>query len=116
MTYRTDDYQAARTRYDATDYRRCGRSGLLLPPISLGLWHNFGDAEPLETQRAVLRDQPVREQRQQQKLADFRQDIKAQRRFSDHQIAEHISPDFQHVAHQLPGKQIAHRRKAVGKK
>ena len=55
MTYRTDDYQAARTRYDATDYRRCGRSGLLLPPISLGLWHNFGDAEPLETQRAVLR-------------------------------------------------------------
>ncbi|QBF45205.1 L-glyceraldehyde 3-phosphate reductase [Janibacter limosus] len=55
MTYRTDDYQADRTRYDATDYRRCGRSGLLLPPISLGLWHNFGDAEPLETQRAVLR-------------------------------------------------------------
>ncbi|MFF5322997.1 L-glyceraldehyde 3-phosphate reductase [Janibacter hoylei] len=55
MTYRTDDYQAARTRYDATDYRRCGRSGLLLPPISLGMWHNFGDAEPLETQRAVLR-------------------------------------------------------------
>ena len=48
-------YQADRTRYDATDYRRCGRSGLLLPPISLGLWHNFGDAEPLETQRAVLR-------------------------------------------------------------
>ena len=55
MTYRTDDYQAARTRYDATDYRRCGRSGLLLPPISLGMWHNFGDAEPLATQRAVLR-------------------------------------------------------------
>ena len=55
MTYRADDYQADRSRYDATDYRRCGRSGLLLPPISLGLWHNFGDAEPLETQRAVLR-------------------------------------------------------------
>ncbi len=55
MTYRTDDYQAASTRYDALEYRRCGRSGLQLPPISLGLWHNFGDAEPLATQRSVLR-------------------------------------------------------------
>jgi L-glyceraldehyde 3-phosphate reductase len=36
-------------------YRRCGRSGLLLPAVSLGLWHNFGDARPLETQRAILR-------------------------------------------------------------
>ena len=55
MTYRTDDYRADRSRYDALDYRRCGRSGLVLPPISLGLWHNFGDHEPLATQRAVLR-------------------------------------------------------------
>jgi L-glyceraldehyde 3-phosphate reductase len=37
------------------EYRRSGRSGLLLPAISLGLWHNFGDDKPLETQRAVLR-------------------------------------------------------------
>ncbi|MEU4620762.1 L-glyceraldehyde 3-phosphate reductase [Actinoplanes sp. NPDC023801] len=36
-------------------YRRSGRSGLLLPAISLGLWHNFGDDKPLETQRAILR-------------------------------------------------------------
>jgi L-glyceraldehyde 3-phosphate reductase len=36
-------------------YRRCGRSGLLLPAISLGLWHNFGDERPLDTQRAILR-------------------------------------------------------------
>ena len=36
-------------------YRRCGRSGLLLPAISLGLWQNFGDDRPLETQRSVLR-------------------------------------------------------------
>ncbi len=36
-------------------YRRCGRSGLLLPAVSLGLWHNFGDDRPLATQRAVLR-------------------------------------------------------------
>lgn len=55
MTYRTDDYRAERSRYDSMEYRRCGRSGLQLPPISLGLWHNFGDAEALVTQRAVLR-------------------------------------------------------------
>lgn len=55
MTYRTDDYRAERSRYDTMEYRRCGRSGLQLPPISLGLWHNFGDGEPLATQRAVLR-------------------------------------------------------------
>ncbi|MFG3498826.1 aldo/keto reductase [Streptomyces sp. NPDC047928] len=36
-------------------YERCGRSGVLLPQVSLGLWHNFGDTAPLETQRAVLR-------------------------------------------------------------
>ncbi|MEU9985009.1 aldo/keto reductase [Streptomyces sp. NPDC050856] len=36
-------------------YQRCGRSGVLLPQVSLGLWHNFGDTDPLETQRAVLR-------------------------------------------------------------
>jgi L-glyceraldehyde 3-phosphate reductase len=36
-------------------YRRCGRSGLDLPALSLGLWHNFGDTTPFETQRAILR-------------------------------------------------------------
>ena len=36
-------------------YRRCGRSGLKLPAISLGLWHNFGDDRPLETGRAIVR-------------------------------------------------------------
>ena len=36
-------------------YRRCGRSGIDLPEVSLGLWHNFGDDRPLETQRAILR-------------------------------------------------------------
>jgi L-glyceraldehyde 3-phosphate reductase len=48
-------YEAASDRYDAMDYRRCGRSGIRLPAISLGLWHNFGDTRPLETQRAILR-------------------------------------------------------------
>jgi L-glyceraldehyde 3-phosphate reductase len=48
-------YEPASTRYDDFPYRRTGRSGLLLPEISLGLWHNFGDGTPLETQRAVLR-------------------------------------------------------------
>ncbi|QIG43431.1 L-glyceraldehyde 3-phosphate reductase [Nocardioides anomalus] len=48
-------YRAADDRYEAHDYRRCGRSGLKLPLVSLGLWHNFGDDKPLETQRAILR-------------------------------------------------------------
>lgn len=50
------DYLAAENRYDdQTRYRRCGRSGLDLPAISLGLWHNFGDDRPLDAQRAILR-------------------------------------------------------------
>src|SRR6059036_3598089 len=48
-------YLAADDRYDTMTYRRCGRSGLDLPAVSLGLWHNFGDDVPLERQRAVLR-------------------------------------------------------------
>ena len=56
MTYRVDEYRAASDRYDAgMVYRRCGRSGLDLPVISLGLWHNFGDDVPLERQQAILR-------------------------------------------------------------
>ncbi len=50
MTYLADD-----ARYDAMTYRRTGRSGLDLPLLSLGLWQNFGDRTPLETQRAVVR-------------------------------------------------------------
>jgi L-glyceraldehyde 3-phosphate reductase len=48
-------YLPAADRYDRMAYRRAGRSGLLLPAISLGLWHNFGDDVPLQRQRAVLR-------------------------------------------------------------
>src|SRR6516164_8079521 len=48
-------YSAAADRYDHMAYRRCGRSGLKLPLISLGLWQNFGDVAPLEAQRAILR-------------------------------------------------------------
>ena len=48
-------YSAAPQRYDAMTYRRCGRSGIKLPAISLGLWHNFGEEAPLDTQRAILR-------------------------------------------------------------
>ncbi|MFV0458727.1 MAG: L-glyceraldehyde 3-phosphate reductase [Actinomycetales bacterium] len=54
MTYRVDHYQADPDRYSRLDYRRCGRSGLDLPAISLGLWHNFGDDVPLERQREIL--------------------------------------------------------------
>ena len=48
-------YAAAPGRYDSLQYRRCGRSGLKLPAISLGLWQNFGGDRPLETSRAILR-------------------------------------------------------------
>ena len=48
-------YVAAGERYTKHPYRRCGRSGLQLPEVSLGLWQNFGDGSPLETQRAILR-------------------------------------------------------------
>ncbi len=48
-------YQAAPQRYDTMPYRTCGKSGLKLPAVSLGLWHNFGDATPMETQRTMLR-------------------------------------------------------------
>ncbi len=47
-------YTAAGERYDSMLYRRCGRSGLDLPAISLGLWHNFGDDRPIDTSRAIL--------------------------------------------------------------
>lgn len=48
-------YIPAANRYQRIPYRRVGRSGLLLPALSLGLWHNFGDATPIDTQRALLR-------------------------------------------------------------
>jgi L-glyceraldehyde 3-phosphate reductase len=48
-------YEPASDRYDTFPYRRTGRSGLLLPAVSLGLWQNFGDDKPLEVQRAILR-------------------------------------------------------------
>ena len=48
-------YIAAEDRYEKISYRRCGRSGLLLPPLSLGLWHNFGDITPFGVQQEILR-------------------------------------------------------------
>jgi len=48
-------YTASDQRYDSMVYRRCGRSGLLLPAISLGLWHNFGGVDVFENSRAMLR-------------------------------------------------------------
>ena len=48
-------YVAAEDRYDSMQFRRCGASGLALPAISLGLWHNFGGITPLETGRAIVR-------------------------------------------------------------
>ncbi|MCR4849900.1 MAG: aldo/keto reductase [Lachnospiraceae bacterium] len=48
-------YIASEDRYEKITYRRCGRSGLLLPPLSLGLWHNFGDITPFGVQQEILR-------------------------------------------------------------
>ena len=48
-------YAPLSTRYDSMQYRRSGRSGLLLPAISLGLWHNFGGVDRLDNGRAMLR-------------------------------------------------------------
>jgi L-glyceraldehyde 3-phosphate reductase len=50
-----DVYVPARDRYEQMTYRRCGRSGLDLPAISLGLWHNFGHDRPFSTQQAICR-------------------------------------------------------------
>ncbi len=48
-------YQASPTRYQDMEYRRCGRSGLKLPAVSLGLWHNFGDATLYDNARGLIR-------------------------------------------------------------
>jgi L-glyceraldehyde 3-phosphate reductase len=48
-------FDASANRYDTMSYRRCGRSGLQLPALALGLWHNFGDTTSLQAQRAMLR-------------------------------------------------------------
>src|SRR5918996_631200 len=48
-------YVPSPDRYDALPYRRCGRSGLKLPAVALGLWHNFGHDRPLDDQRAIVR-------------------------------------------------------------
>jgi len=48
-------FDASADRYSSMEYRRTGRSGLKLPAVSLGLWHNFGDDKPFETQRDILR-------------------------------------------------------------
>ena len=49
------DYQPAENRYEQIPYRRCGKSGILLPALSLGLWHNFGNITPFGTQQGILR-------------------------------------------------------------
>jgi L-glyceraldehyde 3-phosphate reductase len=55
MTQPAITYVAASDRYEQFAYRSVGRSGLKLPPLSLGLWHNFGDDTPIERQREILR-------------------------------------------------------------
>lgn len=49
-------YHASEQRYEKMQYMRCGKSGVLLPRVSLGLWHNFGSVDPYENQQAILRE------------------------------------------------------------
>lgn len=48
-------YEASQDRYESMKYRRCGKAGLKLPAISLGLWHNFGGVDSYENGRAMIR-------------------------------------------------------------
>ncbi|MET0299474.1 MAG: aldo/keto reductase, partial [Flavitalea sp.] len=48
-------YKPAKDRYDEMQYRRCGKSGLLLPMISLGLWHNFGEIDDYDNAKKIVR-------------------------------------------------------------
>ncbi len=48
------DYRASETRYSKMDYEKCGKSGLKLPKVSLGLWHNFGDGDDFQNMRRLL--------------------------------------------------------------
>jgi len=48
-------YVAAKDRYVTMKYNRCGNSGLKLPAVSLGLWHNFGDVDSYENSRNMIR-------------------------------------------------------------
>ena len=49
-----NEYQASATRYDGAVYNRCGRSGLKLPAVSLGLWHNFGSKDNYDNMKQML--------------------------------------------------------------
>ena len=49
-----ENYKPSPARYDAMKYRRCGRSGLLLPEISLGFWHNFGAGSDSDNCRRIV--------------------------------------------------------------
>ncbi len=53
MEYETDDYRPCSGRYEKMEYARCGQSGVLLPRVSLGFWHNFGDATPFARSREI---------------------------------------------------------------
>ena len=55
QNYGIDEYAPAPDRYNNVEYRRLAKTGLRLPPVSLGFWHNFGDDKPLQTQRDIVR-------------------------------------------------------------
>jgi L-glyceraldehyde 3-phosphate reductase len=55
VPFTLDPFRASEKRYSRFEYRRVGDSGLLLPPLSLGFWYNFGDNRPFDVQRAIMR-------------------------------------------------------------
>ena len=86
-------YIPSPTRYDAMPYRRCGKSGLLLPALSLGLWHNFGGITPFETQQAILRT--ARLETPPRRAGDFHQSGLRHVAGAIRQLGQPEIPDFQ---------------------
>lgn len=55
--YYVDEYKADRNRYETMQYNRCGKSGLKLPVVSLGLWHNFGSKDNYDMMKTAFASQ-----------------------------------------------------------
>ena len=53
--YYVDEYKADRNRYETMQYNRCGKSGLKLPVVSLGLWHNFGSVDDFSVSTEMIK-------------------------------------------------------------
>ena len=91
------DYQPADDRYDSTDYRYCGRSGLQLPPLSLGLWQNFGD----RPSRGDAARDPAPGLRPGRDALRPREQLRAAVRPRRGELREFLRTDFKHLRDEL---------------